>query len=424
MNKQQELKANWPILLTCLCGIMLGVGALPTYILGPVAKALQTGLGWQPSDVITTLSFQAAGMALGMPVAGILSDRIHPRPLALCSVLILAVLFLLLPTAASHGLAWFRASYFLMGLLTAGTSGVIYTRVVSGAFNAARGMALGITLAGSGITSFTAPFYVHAMVEAGSWRGVYYGIAILLLLVAVPVLFFGLRHAQRPQPVQSAADHPGASGLPLSAAIRDPRFYLVAATLVSMGMVIGALLVDTVPALVDRGIDALVAARIASLLGLSLIVGRLGCGWLLDRFRPSHVGLAIFLFAAAGSYAFPLGGIVGPLIAVLAIGTINGAEIDLISFMAVRYFGLRHYGRIFGSFYALYMLTSIGGPFFGAWLIRTGGHDMLFMTAAGLFLAGAASLALLSRVEGEPFDNGEEQGTAPAAVAAPGAQGV
>ena len=32
----------------------------------------------------------------------------------------------------------------------------------------------------------------------------------------------------------------------------------------------------------------------------------------------------------------------------VAAGFVNGAEIDLLSYMTVRYFGIRHYGRIFG----------------------------------------------------------------------------
>lgn len=401
LNGRQELARNWAVLGTCICGVMLGVAALPTYTLGLVAKSLEGALGWTITDVMTTLPFQAAGMTIGTPIAGYLSDRIHPRPLALFSSAILILAFLALPFAAQQGLGWFRAIYFLMGVLTAGTAGLLYARVVSGMFDAARGVALGLTLAGTGITTFLLPFYVNAIIPLWGWQAIYYGIAAILLLIAVPLLFFGLARAPMPGRKARTADlrH---DGVPLGAALRDPRFHLMLASLVLLGSVIGSLLVDIVPALIDHGVTPAQAGRIASLLGISLIFGRIGCGWMLDRMRPGYVGLAIFLAAAAGTHAFTMGGIWGAMIAVIAIGLLNGAEIDLISFMVARYFGLRQYGRIFGFCYAAYMAMSIAGPFIGAALIRSGGHAMLFATASIVFLLAAACLGLLSRLEGRP----------------------
>ena len=422
MNQKQELAKYWPVLATCICGVMLGVGALPTYSLGLVAKPLEAALGWQVADVMTTLPFQAAGMAIGIPVAGMLSDRFHPRPLALVAALTLVLVFLALPFAAERGLWQFRAVYFTMGLLTAGTSGLFYTRVVSDLFHSARGLALGLTLAGSGITSFLLPYYVHAMIGLWGWRSVYFGIATIIFCVAVPALYLGLRRV--PMPHRETGTTPAQAGLPLSAALRDARFYVMLGSLMLLGTMIGSLLVDIVPALIDRGVDAARAAQIASLLGISVIAGRVGSGWLLDRFRPSHVGIAIFLSAAAGSYAFTASDVWGATIAVIAIGVLNGAEIDLVSFMVARYFGMRHYGRIFGFCYAAYMAVSVGGPFVGAALIRSGGHDLLFLATSATFLIATLGFVLLSRIEGAPFE-GEER--APHPTAAPRAatdQGV
>ena len=422
MNQRQELAAHWPILATCICGVMLGVGALPTYSLGLVAKPLEAALHWQVADVMTTLPFQAAGMAIGIPIAGMLSDRIHPRPLALVAAFALVLMFLALPFAAERGLWQFRAVYFVMGLLTAGTSGLFYTRVVTDLFHSARGLALGLTLAGTGITTFLLPYYVHAMIGHWGWRSVYFGIAGIILCVSVPVLFFGFRRAPMPRPASGAA--PAQDGLPLSGALRDARFYLMIASLMLLGAMIGSLMVDIVPALIDRGVDVVRAGQIASLLGISVIAGRIGSGWLLDRFRPSHVGIAIFLSAAAGSYAFTASGVWGATIAVIAIGVLNGAEIDLVSFMVARYFGVRHYGRIFGFCYAAYMAVSVGGPFVGAALIRSEGHDLLFLTTSVTFLIATAGFALLSRIEGAPFEAGETARHPTATPHRPADQGV
>ena len=395
-----ELRRHWRILLACMVGCALGVATLPSYLLGPLAPLLTRSLHWSTTDILQSTSFLAAGVAMGAMIAGRLCDRHDPRKLAALSIICLAALFVVAIFASAWSVWAFRAICLLMGLTAGGTSGVIYTRIISAHFVRARGLALGITISGAGITAFAAPLVVHAIGSTYGWQAVFLAVTAVLLLFALPVVWLGTGDGDRPGASQAANPASG-GGLTLAQAVRGVRFYLLLVPLVALGLIMGSVLVVTVPALVSRGISPARAAEIASLFGISQVVARLGCGWVLDRVRPSIVAMAVFSLGAIGAYSFNGGGTAGAMLAVIFIGIVNGAEIDLVSFMTARFYGVAHYGSIFGAFFGSYMVICIIGPLFGAQLIALGGYAMLFNCVAMLFLVAAGAMAMLLFVEGE-----------------------
>jgi hypothetical protein len=96
-------------------------------------------------------------------------------------------------------------------------------------------------------------------------------------------------------------------------------------------------LVHITAMLIDRGITVQTAAFGASIMGAAVLIGRVGTGYLLDRFFASRV--AAFLFGGAA----------------VGIGLLGlGAEVDIIAYLISRYFGLRSfaeiYSLVFGAF--------------------------------------------------------------------------
>jgi MFS family permease len=172
----------------------------------------------------------------------------------------------------------------------------------------------------------------------------------------------------------------------------------------AFGLVVSSLIVDVVPALLDRGVGADTAAIVASLYGVSTVLGRLGGGWLLDRFPAARVGVGVFAIGAIGTLAFQVDITAGVVFAVIAAGLVNGAEIDIMSYMTIRYFGLGHYGRIFGTAYSMFMSAAVVGPLLTASLMQREDHALLFLIASGIFAFSALVLLALACIEGEPFD--------------------
>jgi cyanate permease len=106
-----------------------------------------------------------------------------------------------------------------------------------------------------------------------------------------------------------------------------------------------------------------------SFLGSALLIGRVGSGYLLDRFFAPRVAMCIFGAAACGIVLLrTAAGTQLVFLAVFLIGLGMGAEVDIIAFLTSRYFGLRAFGEIYGYAFASYTLAGALGP----WLMRRG----------------------------------------------------
>jgi hypothetical protein len=80
------------------------------------------------------------------------------------------------------------------------------------------------------------------------------------------------------------------------------------------------------------------------------------------------------------------------------LGFAAGAESDLIAFLAARYFGMAHFGRIYGMLYMPFGLMSAISPvIYGTVRVKTGSYDGMLMAAAAMFVIGGALLLLLGR---------------------------
>ena len=109
----------------------------------------------------------------------------------------------------------------------------------------------------------------------------------------------------------------------------------------------------------------------------SVVAGRLVTGWLMDHFFAPRVALA-FLVPSIVGVAMLAGGAHGgsAFVAAMMIGLASGAEVDVIAYLTGRYFGNRHYSKIYGTFFSAYALGSGYGPAITAWLacrMRRGG---------------------------------------------------
>lgn len=398
-QKSTELRANWSILLACFVGIMLG-WALPVFVLGPMTPPLLREFGWSPAGLVASASLFSLGAAMGSPIAGWLADRFDARTIAASALSLLAACFAAL--GAIDGWLWqLHALYLLMGLVGAGTGGIVYTRVIGGRFVAARGIAIGIALSGTGVTSLFIPIFVAEVTAASSWRAVGPGIAVLIFVFAIPIVLVGLRTATRKSlsAAATADSSPGGAGATRKEAIRDIRFYLLGLSICIFGFFSNILVINVVPALLEAGASSARAAELASMLGLAIIAGRLGVGWLLDHAPAVYVSAAVFALGAAGAFLFTLGDPGLVIFGVLSIGLLLGAEIDMMSYMTLRYFGVRSFGEIYGLLMGVYTMVTIGGPLLAAVLLATGGgYAAAYGAAAASFVVATLVLLVLSRV--------------------------
>ena len=385
---KQELTTGWQLLLAATLGCGMGSAGIVFYSFGLFVMPLQEAFHWSRGDVTSTMFYGSFGLVLTAPPMGLLVDRVGARPVVLIAIPCLSLMLFLI--ARFNGtLQAFYGLFFLTMVLGTGTTSILYSRVVAGHFDAMRGLALGITLVGPGTAALVMPPVMQSLIATHGWR---VGFLVLAGLVVVP-WFFVLRWLEAP-PVATAKPEPVGPGR--LAAFATRTFWILVLGFGAAAVACSALLVHMVPMLRDAGFEGMAAARIASLIGCGVIVGRIGIGWLIDRLFAPYVAAVVFLITATGCAMLATYGMsMAPLSAIL-IGFSFGAEVDLIAYLTSRYFGFRHYGFLFATVYAFFWVGASLGPLVAGRLYDHYGnyHIALGLVVALLIFAAAAAASL------------------------------
>ncbi|GGC13220.1 MFS transporter [Novosphingobium endophyticum] len=403
----REWRNYWTLPLAAALGNSASV--LHIYSIGPFMASLESEFGWSRAQISVGLTIAGAITAIGGIGTGILLDRFGPRRVGIIGAAALCALYALLGTATGSILNWILL-WALIGIAAAGVTPTIWTSAVASRFDASRGLAIALTISGSGIAATIIPVIAAWIIGGYGWRAGFFGLAGIWALALLPMLmlFFYGRQDQRKGPSSSAEVHAGGSlpGLTLREGLRSAAFYKlgVAAMLFSFGVI--GLIVHLVPVLQDRGLDRLGAASVAGLVGLSSIAGRLGTGFLLDRFRASRVGMAAFLLPTISTLLLLIGdGTFALAVAALVLGLSLGSELDVVLYFATRYFGLKRFGVLFATMaIGMAIGTSLGPVSAGAVYDVFGSYNNFLLLIFPIVILGSALIATLG-----PYpDHGEE----------------
>jgi len=391
----RELRGGWTLLVACAVGVGLSAIALPFYTIGPLTRPIEAQLGWSRADIQLAILFSSGLGALTAPVTGWMIDRFGARQVALPSII--GVSLGLFIASSANSLTTFYAGFATSAILGAGTNPVLWSRVVSGSFDKARGTALGLALVGTALVALLLPSLIVAMVELGGWRMALRGVALLPVVLALPLVYAWLR----PDPTQAAGSVSVTSlaGATVRDALRNYRFWILALSILLGYLAISGILTNLVPALVDRGIGTRAAAAFAGVVGITMIPGRIVVGFIIDRIWAPIVATVVLLLPAIACLVLRDTTDPTALVAACAIlGLAAGAELDLLAFLTARYFGIAHYSKIYALSYAALATGSATAPFLFAFLHdRTGSYDASFMIAAFFFAVAALLMPLLGR---------------------------
>lgn len=357
-----EWRGFWFLPFVAALGYATSV--IHVYSLGPFIAPLQQEFGWSRAQIAFGISIASFISALACIPVGLLVDRIGPRRLGLVGVLLMTAMFALLGTATGTMLNW-ALLWVAIAVGTLWVQATVWTSAVTSRFEKSRGLALAITLSGASISATVFPLLATWLIGAHGWRTAFMAMGGIWAMLVFPFLFLFFRGAKdrnRRAPAAAPAVPAVLSGLSMSEGLRSPTLYklLMAAGLFSF-TTIGAV-VHFVPILTDSGAEPLAAAGIASLIGIFSIIGRLGTGLLLDRFPAQNVGAIAFLLPIVGCALLLTGGTdpVYQAVAAASFGLTVGAEVDVIAYLAAKYFGLKNFGGLYG---ALVMALSLGTSF-------------------------------------------------------------
>lgn len=397
-KNNNELRSGWLLILASAVGLACSPIVLPYYTIGALVGPLTAEFGWARAEVQISVLFSAGIGAITALLIGVLSDRYGPRALVLPGLFGISCGFFVAASANSLGTLYL--AYTLMALLGAGATPITWTRAIAASFVRLRGLALGLTLTGTGICAMFTPALATWMVQEFGWRGAYIGLGLLPLLIAAPLVLVGFK-PKSIRPAPSADNTPAEQpwGLTLREAMHSYKFWVLCVSTFCVYMAVSGISPNLIPSLTDKGLDPLLAAKISGLFGFAIILGRLVVGALIDRLWAPGVAVGALVLPVIG--CFILAGdpsLAWIRIAVLLIGFAAGAELDLMAFLVARYFGLRHYSKIYSILYALLAVGSGTAPMlFASVYDRTKSYDISFLTAATLFTLSALSVLAMGR---------------------------
>jgi predicted MFS family arabinose efflux permease len=203
-----------------------------------------------------------------------------------------------------------------------------------------------------------------------------------------------------------------ASGFGVAESLRSATFWMLWAVFCLLSFSLYGLLPHFVPMLTDRGMSTAQAALAASTVGITIIIARVGIGYLIDRFFAPRVALLFFLASAAGIGLLavnPTGGTA--FLAAVLVGLSIGAEIDLLAYLTTRYFGLRNFGAVYGLMFAALLVGTSAGPVsFGVGYELSGSYASILVACAGMNTAACIIVALLPRYPELPKTAAEPAG--------------
>ena len=163
---------------------------------------------------------------------------------------------------------------------------------------------------------------------------------------------------------------------------------------------IAGLITNLVPMLMDQKIERATAASYAGIVGISVIVGRIIGGYLIDRLWAPAVAAIFFAAPAISCYLLMSATLNTELIwlAALFIGLTAGVEVDILAFLTARYFGMRSYGALYGGQFVFFALGSGFAPaLYGAAFDRFGNYQPVLIGSMILFLLSAGLILTLGK---------------------------
>lgn len=397
-----EFKLGWRALLVAVVGVSTSVNATLLYGFSSMIGPLEQAFGWTRAEMQPAVTFLFLGAILSSQAVGWLNQRYGLRKVTLLSLAALSCGFLLLTQL--RGPVWsLYMGFMLIAWAGLGTLQVTWTNLVNLWYERNRGLALAITLSGTGVAAIIMPPLVTRVTQAWGWQGGFVVMALMSSLIAMPLVALWMKAAVADAGGaggNGGVAPPALTGLSFREGLRSAKFWRCNVGLTLVVSAILGIVTNGVPMLRERGMSAMEAGQIFSSFGISLILGRVVVGYLVDRLWAPGVAAVTLLMPAAGCVLF---GMVGPnvpllVLATLLIGVGAGAEFDLAAFLVARYFGLREYGRLFGVHLGLITLGSSLSPLlFGAMYKSTGAYATLLGYCAICFAVGALLLLTLGR---------------------------
>jgi MFS family permease len=406
-----EFRSGGKILFASFIGISVSISSLLYYSSGIFIKPLQDEFGWTRAQLGGASFLSVITLAIFAPLVGRLVDRCGLRLVATLSLALYAACVFAL-SRMNGDLSLYYAIVVAFTILGLGSSPVAFTRAVSAWFVRNRGLALGISMAGTGLAGMVMPLLLSPFVAEYGWRAGYQSL-VITILAAIPIVWLWIRdhpaehEITEPKVAMDRGYSVNLPGLSFAAARKGRIFWILGLIFFLIALAVSGLIISFIPLLLDAGVSPVAAGAFGATLGASVIAGRVVTGFLIDRLFAPRVAAVLFSCVAIGCLALAFGGLKLATVAAIALGLAMGAETDLIGYLVCRYFGLPAYGQIYGAQYSFFAIGGgISSIIAGSIYDNFGNYDLaLISSALLLFIASILCFFLPAFPERFPLDS-------------------
>jgi MFS family permease len=373
---------GWRVVLVSALGLFWGI-PIAVYSFSVFFKPLMHEFHVGRAAVSLGFTVQLLVGALSAAPAGWLIDRFGPRRVIMPGTAIFG-LIMVANRLFSGSLTRLYVYYGLLGLSIHGVGPIPYGTVVSHWFDRIRGFALGLTMLGIGLGAVVMPTVAQTLIARFGWNTAYSTLGASVLLICWPTVACFLK--EKPEDLGLVCDgattttslphNNGARhGFTTREAWRSRDFWIMVCAFILVSASVQGCVVHMAAMLSDKGLSPHSAALGSSLIGVAVLIGRAGTGYLLDRFLASHIAAIFFGGSPLGVAVLWLADSQLMLAGAFLVGLGLGAEVDIIAYITSRYFGLLDFGKVYSSALAAFALAGAIGPIImGAGFDRTGSY--------------------------------------------------
>ncbi len=285
---------GWPVVAAC--SVSAFFATIPINTFAVFLKPLCDHFSWSRESASSAFAVLMLIAALSAPWVGSVLDRLGARRV-IVPCLALSGCAVASLSALTSSVWHLRLVYGVIGLVIMGVSPIAYSRAIFSWFDALRGRALGLMLAGAAMSGILLPLAAQTLIRLFGWRTAWLVLGLGTLVIALPAVVRYL-HERR-----SSATSDGAAKLPafsVRQALRSRVFWTLAVVVFCGSIATSGVMVHMIALLADRGVPASRAALAVSALAAASLVGRVVTGWLLDRFSAVRVSILLLAIVAVG----------------------------------------------------------------------------------------------------------------------------
>ncbi len=342
--------------------------------------------GVDRGEAMITLAITQLLAGVISPFGGRAMDRLSIRWVGVTGLLAFAAgLFLLSLATSMWQIMAIYAVFFSMAFSLAGP--ILAQTMAAKWFRKRRGFAIGLASLGSSIGGFAFPPVTAMLIQSLGWRPTTAVLAVFVVVVGLPAFGLFVRNSPQDKGVDPEPENPVLGARPLSdnqwttrKILSEKTFWLLVLAFLPLLFMTSGFTINLGPYTRDLELSTANAAMLMSLWAGVMIVGKLGFGYLTDRYNHRLLFVGMLVFYLCALFVLSLNpGITVLMAAIVMLALVSGGLMPIQGAMISHFFGPLAFGSVLGLFSLFIRPVAFAGPL-GGWIRDTqGSYDLYWL---------------------------------------------